>query len=216
MEHYPRGDIYPGAYEQVADYNIFAFYESWCQDHSNVSLKYFISYVKSLYMKFVKEYSIDDNVKMPASIYQSDEFIDVRNKYSVSIKHIKQRIRDSYLSDDYGYTQRDSHDATVVRYIELLRKKSSDKDIFLVSSDKALRLWDMNRSDTKYPVVIYPSQLFLVLLKTCGRSENDYDCFVSFINMMLGSKAPESKFVLSYPLRELCIYLFLENLIQTA
>ena len=198
MEHYPRGDIYPGAYEQVADYNIFAFYENWCQDHSNVSLKYFISYVKSLYMKFVKEYSIDDNVKMPASIYQSDEFKDVRNKYSVSIKHIKQRIRDSYLSDDYGYTQRDSHDATVVRYIELLRKKSSDKDIFLVSSDKALRLWDMNRSDTKYPVVIYPSQLFLVLLKTCGRSENDYDCFVSFINIRTTSKqvSPENAHII--------------------
>ena len=44
---------------------------------------------------------------------------------------LNKKIKDSYLSDDYGYTQRDSHDATVVRYIELLREKTVDKDIFL-------------------------------------------------------------------------------------
>lgn len=107
---------------------------------------------------------------------------------------MKQGIKDSYQSDDYSYSQRDSHDATVVRHIEILRENSRDKDIFLVSSDKALRLWDMNRTDADYPVVIYPSQLFLVLLKTCGRSENDYDSFVSFINIRPKSKqiSPEN------------------------
>ena len=107
---------------------------------------------------------------------------------------MKQGINDSYRSDDYSYSQRDSHDATVVRHVEMLRESSRDKDVFLVSSDKALRLWDMNRTDTEYPVVIYPSQLFLVLLKTCGRSENDYDSFVSFINIRPKSKqiSPEN------------------------
>ena len=31
--------------------------------------------------------------------------------------------------------------------------------------------------------MIYPSQLFLVLIKTCGRSDNDFDSFVNFINV---------------------------------
>lgn len=55
MEHYPRGDIYSGAYEKIADYSIFAFYESWRQEHAQMSLKYFATYIKSLYLKSGKD-----------------------------------------------------------------------------------------------------------------------------------------------------------------
>ena len=183
MEHYPRGKIYFGAYEEIADYSIFAFYESWRQEHAQMSLKYFVTHIKSLYLKLIKDFGIEDDVKIPGTIYHSGEFKNVRNSYSTSIKSVKQGIKADYLADDYHYSNRDSHDATVVRYIELLREKSADKDIFLASSDRALRLWDMNRLDGEYPVVVYPSQLFLILLKTCGRSDNDYDSFVSFIQL---------------------------------
>lgn len=156
-------------------------------------------YVRSLYAELIKKYSIVDDKKVPHQLYDSDEFKAVRNKYSTSIMHIKQGIKDSYWAEDNGYTQRDSHDATLVRYIEVLREEcQDDRDIFLVSSDKALRLWDMNRIETTYPVVIYPSQLFLALLKTCGRSQNDYDSFVSFINIHPRSKqiTPENAHII--------------------
>lgn len=65
MEYYPRGNIYSGAYEQIADYNIFAFYESWRQEHSLMSLKYFATYIRSLYLGLVKEFRIVDDVKIP-------------------------------------------------------------------------------------------------------------------------------------------------------
>ena len=198
MEYYPRGDIYSGAYEEIADYSIFAFYENWRQEHSQMSLKYFVAHIKSLYLKLIKDFGIEDDVKIPGTIYHSGEFKDVRNRYSASIKSVKQGIKADYLADDYHYSNRDSHDATVVRYIELLREKSADKDIFLASSDRALRLWDMNRLDGEYPVVVYPSQLFLILLKTCGRSDNDYDSFVSFINIRPSSKrvSPENAHII--------------------
>lgn len=198
MEHYPRGDIYFGAYEEIADYSIFAFYESWRQEHAQMSLKYFVTHIKSLYLKLIKDFGIEDDVKIPGTIYHSGEFKNVRNSYSTSIKSVKQGIKADYLADDYHYSNRDSHDATVVRYIELLREKSADKDIFLASSDRALRLWDMNRLDGEYPVVVYPSQLFLILLKTCGRSDNDYDSFVSFINIRPSSKrvSPENAHII--------------------
>lgn len=198
MEYYPRGNIYSGAYEQIADYNIFAFYESWRQEHSLMSLKYFATYIRSLYLGLVKEFRIVDDVKIPDRVYHSDEFKNVRNRYSASIKSVKQGINSDYLSDDYHYSNRDSHDATVIRYIELLRENAGDTDIFLASSDRALRLWDINRLDTGYPVVVYPSQLFLILLKTCGRSENDYDSFVSFINIRPSSKrvSPENAHII--------------------
>ena len=198
MEHEPRGDIYFGAYEEIADYSIFAFYESWRQEHAQMSLKYFVTHIKSLYLKLIKDFGIEDDVKIPGTIYHSGEFKNVRNSYSASIKSVKQGIKADYLADDYHYSNRDSHDATVVRYIELLREKSADKDIFLASSDRALRLWDMNRLDGEYPVVVYPSQLFLILLKTCGRSDNDYDSFVSFINIRPSSKrvSPENAHII--------------------
>lgn len=198
MEHYPRGDIYLGAYEEIADYNIFAFYEGWRQERTQMSLNYFVTYIKSLYLKLIKDFGIEDDVKIPGTIFHSDEFKNVRNRYSASIKSVKQGIKADYLADDYRYSNRDSHDATVVRYIELLREKSADKDIFLASSDRALRLWDMNRLDGEYPVVVYPSQLFLILLKTCGRSDNDYDSFVSFINIRPSSKrvSPENAHII--------------------
>lgn len=198
MEYYPRGDIYSGAYEEIADYSIFAFYENWRQEHSQMSLKYFVTHIKSLYLKLIKDFGIEDDVKIPGTIYHSGEFKDVRNRYSASIKSVKQGIKADYLADDYHYSNRDSYDATVVRYIELLREKSADKDIFLASSDRALRLWDMNRLDGEYPVVVYPSQLFLILLKTCGRSDNDYDSFVSFINIRPSSKrvSPENAHII--------------------
>ena len=198
MEYYPRGDIYSGAYEEIADYSIFAFYENWRQEHSQMSLKYFVAHIKSLYLKLIKDFGIEDDVKIPGTIYHSGEFKDVRNRYSASIKSVKQGIKADYLADDYHYSNRDSHDATVVRYIELLREKSADKDIFLASSDRALRLWDMNRLDGEYPVVVYPSQLFLILLKSCGRSDNDYDSFVSFINIRPSSKrvSPENAHII--------------------
>lgn len=105
----------------------------------------------------------------------------------------------TYVSDDDRYSLRDSHDATVIRYIETLREQCNDpKDIFLVSTDKILRFWDINRNSISYPIVIYPSQLFLILLKTCGRSQDDYDCFVSFINIRSKSKqiSPEKAHII--------------------
>lgn len=186
---YPRGSIYIGAYEQLADYTIFSFYDEWTQKHKGLSLTYFSTYLNSLYIKLVAKYNILDDEKIPSDIFDSDDFKIHRNAYSSSIKDKKQAVRQYYYDEYDGYTKADSHDATVVRYIEVLRQKyGEDKDVFLVSSDKALRFWDMTRKENQYPVVVYPSQLFLILIKLCGRSENDYDSFVSFINIRANTK----------------------------
>lgn len=184
INKYPRGQIFDGAYEFLSDYNIFSFYDSWHQNHDVLSLKYFSIHIKSLYSEFVSNYGIYDSEKIPAEIYNSAEFKDKRNLYSSAIKNKKQELKPfNVLEDDY-YTMKDSHDATIISYIELLREKhNDDKDIFFISSDKALRYWDMTRVENKYPVVVNPSQLFLILIKMCGRSENDYNSFVSFINI---------------------------------
>lgn len=184
IREFPRGSIYLGAYEIISDYSIFSFYEDWVQTHPGMSLGYFTTYIKSLYHKLVDQYDIADDVKIPDKVFHSESFKSQRNAYSSSIRAKKQEIRHLYEDEYYGYSKRDSHDATVIKYIEILREEyGNERDIFFVSSDKALRYWDMTRRGTDYPTVIYPSQLFLILIKLCGRSESDYDSFVSFINI---------------------------------
>lgn len=183
IRRYPRGNVYSGAYEQLSNYTLFNLYEEWRETHPSMSLIYFKLFIQSSYEKMVKEYAMIDDEKIPKAIYDSEQFKEVRNSYSATIKKIKDELRDRYIADDDRYSLKDSHDATVVHYVETKREENQDSDLFFVSSDKILRYWDLSRPEKDYPVVIYPSQLFLVLIKTCGRSENDFDSFVSFINV---------------------------------
>lgn len=184
IQQYPRGNIYPGAYEELSDYKLFSYYEDWKNEHPDLSLRFFELYIKSQYDLLIKDYDIKNDEKIPAEIYDSEDFKKKRNEYATAISKAKQDVKAAFISEDYTYSKRDIHDATVINHIELLRDKAEEnKDIFLVSSDKILRYWDMARTERDYPVVIYPSQLFLVLIKMCGRSEKDFDSFVSFINV---------------------------------
>ena len=183
IRRYPRGNVYSGAYEQLSDYTLFSHYEEWRKKHPSMSLMYFKSVIQSSYDKMVREFGIVDDEKIPKGLYDSERFKQVRNSYSATIKKIKDELHDRYVSDDDRYSLKDSHDATVVHYVEIKREKNVDTDLFFVSSDKILRYWDLSRTEKEYPVVIYPSQLFLILIKTCGRSENDFDSFVNFINV---------------------------------
>lgn len=187
IDKYPRGRALPELYESLTDHNFYSFYNEWQYTHQGLSLKYFRIHIQTMYDDFIKKFSIIDDEKIPTSITTSHLFGETRNKYSLSIQRKKQANRSDY-GIDLDINPNSSHDATVIRYIELLRESQGDeKDIFLVSADKVLRSWDMSRSDIDYPVVIYPSQLFIILIKLCGRSDNDFESFVSFINI-----APET------------------------
>lgn len=183
IKKYPRGIIDPEAYEYFSDYNLYAFYSAWHHAHPSMSLKYFRIYLDGIYDEFIKQYAIIDDEKIPQAINTSHNFGPTRNSYAQSIQRKKQenRAERNWVQD---INPNNNHDATIIRYIEILRETQGDeKDIFLVSTDKVLRAWDMGRLDIKYPVVIYPSQLFVILVKLCGRSDDDYKSFVSFINI---------------------------------
>ena len=183
IKKYPRGIVDPEAYEYFSDYNLYAFYSAWQYAHPSMSLKYFRIYLDGIYSEFVKQYAIVDDEKIPQAIFTSHNFGPTRNTYAQSIQQKKQenRAERNWVQD---INPNNNHDATIIRYIEMLRETQGDeKDIFLVSTDKVLRSWDMSRLDTKYPIVIYPSQLFIILVKLCGRSDDDYKSFVRFINI---------------------------------
>lgn len=182
---YPHGEIYLGAYEGLSDYNIYAFYNEWLQDHSTLSLRYFQETIKSAYDLFIKTFDIMDKIGSDVNVF-SEEASKVRHNYENEIAAVKKDLKTEYINTCEPVPQF-SHDATLVYITEYKRRTSAaegnELNSFLVSSDKALRYWDMQRVDRSYPVVIYPSQLFLMLIKVCGRSEDDMNSFVSFINI---------------------------------
>ncbi len=183
IERFPRGAVDPEIYDCFSDYNLYAFYNAWHFEHPALSLKYFKIYLETIYDDFVKQFSIIDDEKIPTSVSTAHTFGSVRTKYAQSIQQKKQEHR-AERNWEWDVNPNNNHDATIIRYIEMLRETVGDeKDIFLVSTDKVLRSWDMGRSDIEYPVVIYPSQLFIILVKLCGRSDDDYRSFVSFINI---------------------------------
>ena len=186
IRQYPRGEIYLGAYESISDYNIYAFYNEWLQDHESLSLKYFRIFIQSAYDSFVSEYKIETKDKIEINIFTT-EATKIRDTYAKSILARKREIKDKYINiDEVPYqqtSQQFSHDATLVYIVENSPSTQNGAQNFIVSSDKALRYWDMTRESHQNPVVIYPSQLFLMLIRVCGRSENDLDSFVSFINI---------------------------------
>ena len=185
INEFPRGEIYLGAYEGLSDYNVYAFYNEWLQDHSTLSLKYFRNTIQSGYDLFVKTFDIKNEVGSGVNVF-SEDALQIRHVYENGIAAVKKDLKDEY-TDTCKPVLQYSHDATLIYIVENKRridaKEGKDSDSFLVSSDKALRFWDMQRVDHSYPVVIYPSQLFLMLIKTCGRSEDDMNSFVSFINI---------------------------------
>ena len=183
IEKFPRGVVNPEAYEYFADYNLYEFYSLWHYDHPTLSLKYFRLHLESIYDEFIKQYSIVDEEKIPPTINTSHEFGPICRRYAQSIQQKKQEHRaERNLAQDIN--PNNTHDATIIRYIEMMRDMQVDeKDVFLVSTDKVLRSWDMGRTDVNYPVVVYPSQLFIILVKLCGRSDDDFESFVNFINI---------------------------------
>lgn len=184
IKEFPRGKVFAGAHELLSEYNLYSLYDEWLLSHENLSLQYFRNHIAALYADFVRTYKIHDDLSIPDDLFRSDKFKMESDIYARGIIGAKKQVKGVYISEDTWLNNSDKHDASMIRYIELYRNECpSDSDTFFVSSDKGLRYWDMTRLHQDYPVVVYPSQLFLVLIKMCGRSENDLESFVNFINI---------------------------------
>ncbi len=146
IRKYPRGQVFLGAYEMLSEYNMFSFYENWKKKHSNLSLEYFLTYVKSLYKRFCTNYTITNGEKIPPEIFNSSEYRNKLTNYTSLIQTKKAQIKEFYIPEDSNYSPRSTHDATIIAYVETLRaRKNYNEDIFVVSSDRVLRQWDRTR-----------------------------------------------------------------------
>lgn len=175
----PADNVYLGAYEELCDYNVYSFYYDWKHTHTTLPQKMFWSYLKSAIESIIDEYSIEEdksNIFAPEVQKRIDE-------YDKAIRQIK----DEDPCYDQPYYTSNKHDAIMVCIAEQKRAEVCKADIkadcMVATSDKQLRYWDYARAKDTVPLVVYPSQLFALLIKLCGRSTNDMKSFVSFINI---------------------------------
>lgn len=177
----PRGEINSGLYLELSDYNIYVFYNEWSIGHRGLNLKYFKDYLISQFNTLVRKYGI----KKEAFI-QDKEDIFICENYVKKLGIIKHELSTKYSDIDSESLEQNAqiqHDAKLVWYVEKKRIKEGLSQSYIISSDKWLRYWVMQKAIGERAIVLFPSQFFLILIKLCGRAQDDLKSFVGFINI---------------------------------
>lgn len=82
--------------------------------------------------------------------------------------------------------EKDEYDSKNILYIDKKRETEGDQfrtvKTFMVSTDHHLLNWDHGRKNLM-PVVLLPSQWLSLMLRFVSRTHNDFESFVSFINI---------------------------------
>lgn len=163
----PRGEINSGLYLELSDYNIYVFYNEWSIGHRGLNLKYFKDYLISQFNTLVRKYGI----KKEAFI-QDKEDIFICENYVKKLGIIKHELSTKYSDIDSESLEQNAqiqHDAKLVWYVEKKRIKEGLSQSYIISSDKWLRYWVMQKAIGERAIVLFPSQFFLILIKLCGR-----------------------------------------------
>ena len=149
--------------------DVYHYYVKWARSKKQLNdAKYFIKFLYDKYDALIKEF----NIKVEKAIPFSEEKMAVDEKLS---EYEAEIVRTSSVN----------YDARNVYFIESKRKADEStlqnvKDIF-ISADRNLQYWDMWREKAA-PVVVSPNTWLLLLARLIGRNEDDFKCFISYIN----------------------------------
>lgn len=159
-----------GIQKGICDKDIYNFYLKWASGKKTLrEPKYFKAFVKKGYEKLIREFNISLELAKP---FSDDE---VNSNETI----------EQYSREIFCGTSLINYDALNVYYVESKREKGSSDIIstqyIFVSADNSLLRWDQDRENV--PVVISPSAWLTIMARLLGRTENDYECFVNFINL---------------------------------
>ena len=177
----PRGNINSSLYLELSDYNIYTFYNDWSVKHPRLTLRYFNNFLISQFKTLCRQYGIKKE-----TFIQTQEDVVICEEYIKKLGKIKYELSAKYVDMDGNLLDQNAqiqHDAKMVRYVEKKREQEIGVQSYIISSDKWLRYWAMQKTSADRAVVLFPSQFFLILIKLCGRAQDDLKSFVSFINI---------------------------------
>ncbi len=188
LQKLPFNKINPRIFSQYAvNTSFYEFYHSWRMKRtSEYKFDLFHAYIMSLYKKFLDEFSVVEDYKIPFN--ENDRQVEkIIDDYALGIRQFKQSIsRESGLTSNGTSIQSSRFDAFNTYLIEKRRGDNSrnitDTKYFFVSVDQKLRNWDFQRNDLQ-PIALIPSQWMSILLKYFSRSDDDYNSFVSFLHL---------------------------------
>lgn len=181
IKEIPRGKIDYRLYVELSDYNIYTFYCDWQVRHKDLQLKYFKEYLISQFKTIIRKYGICNE-----KFIEDKQDVIICEEYKKVLGRIKSELNQKYQETDSSAIEQNSqiiHDVRLVRYVEKKRQESAEVNSYIISSDKWLRYWAMQKSVEERAVVLFPSQFFLILIKLCGRAQDDLKSFVGFINI---------------------------------
>lgn len=150
--------------------DVYSYYILWSRQRKKLTEpKYFKQYLLDKYNKLIDEFEIVVERKIPipeADLAENDTF----QAYNEEI----------ICQSDQNY------DARNVFLIESLRKPDEKNlqstRVIFISADKYLQKWDADRAK-ELPVVVAPNLWLILLARLISRSDDDYKCFISYINL---------------------------------
>lgn len=178
LQKVPFNKINPKLFSEYAvNTSFYEYYHRWRMNRTaTYSFDLFHAEINSEYKKFLKEFSVVEDFKIP--FVESDKDTE---------KIIENYTRDIKLYSGKGENTA-RYDALNTLLIEKRRNQNyrsiTDTKYFFLSVDQKLRNWDFQRND-KQPIALLPSQWLSILLKFFSRTEDDYKSFVSFLRLKL-------------------------------
>lgn len=151
--------------------DVYHYYVDWSREKKHLNDgSFFIRFLLDKYNELINEF----NIKVEKAVPFSEEEL-VGNE--MFCRYEKEIIRTSTIN----------YDARNVFFVEHKRQRGEKniqnvKDIF-ISADKQLQNWDMKRKKMA-PVVISPNTWLLLLARFWGRNDDDFKCFISYINQV--------------------------------
>ncbi len=166
------------------DNDFYYFYYSWKQTHPNSPISMFISTIRISYRKFIEQYGV--TVETGNLFDENTEEVKKLIDYTASEINRYKQSRDTHDNYIFCTLRKAEYDSKNILYIEKKRKEEgtqySTVKTFMISADHQLLNWDHSRENSM-PVVLLPSQWLSLMLRFVSRTSNDFESFVSFINI---------------------------------
>lgn len=174
----PFGNINPAIFRKIQSGCFSQYYHEWRTGKVQYGFELFKSHIVSAYNNLVQHYNIQEEFSYP---FPEDEEIAKVEEYKNGIKGFKTWNGNSKSEALHLY------DAQNIYWIEQLRgnnnKTVEHTKYYFITSDLKLHAWDAQHAKVAQPVTLQPSQWMALLLKYTTRSTDDFNSFVSFLNI---------------------------------
>ena len=176
--------VNPGLYKLAKEDGDFdGYYYQWAVNKENRSLSIFQSEMQARLVALMSEFDITLDNKA----YQVDA------SFTKAKEEMKSHLLTSTGKDGFS-AEHDSYDLSVITHLrDGYMKNVLDTKYFYISTDWTLKRWDEENTFRHYaPRVVIPDHWLTLLARFSNHKDEDYNSFISFINLSTGKPIIDS------------------------